>query len=208
MRSTDKNNKSQGIENTEEMLLYKQQIVNALRNPGENRNRIFENDDRTNNAMIMSAMFDHCNRVVMYCGQMSVFREKFYKKIEEEISVECSSAAKAAVKHSLEQFLRNNSNKLTILLENYDESYLDDLISSYIGKDKENVTIRRVDKKKLLTGMLSHTAIGMRDASVIIRRRETNSSKYKARCMVNLESATAEDSKSLMNYIEEASFKI
>lgn len=190
-----------------DMLRYKQDIVKALNDPDNNRDRVFKNDDRSKNAMIMSAMLDTCDEVVMYCGKMSVFRTDFYSHIEKAYTG-AGDKARDEVKKSLEKFL-DNKHRLTIILEDYKDHYLDDLISKKLkDSDNKNVSIRLIDKNRLLTSILSHTALGKKNSTVIIKRRETNSCKYFAQCLVNLGDDIANDSMTLMSYIEEASSPI
>ena len=189
----------------EDMLDYKQDIINALEDPSHNQDRLFKNDDRSRNAMIMSAMLDTCHEIIMYCGKMSVFRSNFYKEID-NTSQGAGERAKEEVKKSLDSFF-DNKHKLTIILENFERNYLDDLISERLN-DTSLVTIKRIDKDRLLTSVLSHTALGKKGNEVVIKRRETNTSKYYARCMVNLNQEMSQDALTLMSYIEEASFPI
>lgn len=195
-------------ESTDDMLKYKQQIIDALDNPANNRNRVFENDDRSKNAMIMAAMFERCDEIIMYCGEMSIFRKDFYNHINHDYAGKGDEAEKA-VKDAFESFVDNKKNRLSIILENYEQTYLDDIISpKFKESSNDNVNILKVNKDHLVTSILSHTTIGKKDDKVIIRRRETNRKAHSARCTVNLEPETAQDSVSLMSYIAEASIPV
>lgn len=185
-----------------DLLKYKQDIVDALKNPKSNSNKMFENDQRSKNAMIMSAMFDNCDEITMYCGEMAIFRKCFYQNIE-NASEEDKKSVRKIVKDSLDRFISKNP-KLTIIVEDFKEQYLDELISDEL-KSYKNLFIRKIDKDRVLTSVLSHTALGKKNNHVVIRRREINSQAYKARCMVNLESKISDDAIKLMSYIEEAS---
>lgn len=202
------NNNDINIENKEnsqfidEMLKYKQEIVDALMDPGNNQNRMFENDQRIKNAMIMSAMFENCDEVTMYCGEMSIFRKSFYDEID-NVTDEEKQIVLSEVCGSLNNFIDKN-NKLTIIVENFEKRFLNELISSKI-KTSRNLCIKKVNKDRLWTSVLSHTAIGKKDNKVVIRRRETNSRSYSARCLVNLGPEIANDSIKLMSYINNAS---
>lgn len=185
---------------------YKQKIVDALLDRENNKNKVFDNDDNSKNAMIMSAMFDNCDEITMFCGEMSILREGFYKDIDNK----CEGAGdqiKGIVTESLDKFIEVKTNKLNILLENFDKSYLNDLISDKI-KAASNINISKVNTNLLLAPVLSHTTLGMKDNKIIIRRRETNRRNRTARCMVNLGEQTESDSISLMSNIKNVSYPI
>lgn len=207
MPNTNNSNtrKNESVSFIADMLEYKHDIAEALTNPTTNSERIFKNDDRSKNAMIMSVMFDNCDEVTMYCGEMSVFRKSFYREID-KICEGAGGRALGEVKNSLNHFLRNN-HKLTIVLEHFKDSYLEDLISDQI-KESKSVCLRIVNKDRLWTSVLSHTALGKKHGNIVIRRRELNFHSRSARCLVNPSPDAAEESNKLMSYILEASSPI
>lgn len=81
------------------------------------------NHDRSHNATVMRFMFDNSLEINMYCGKLSVLREDFYNHISED-----SNKIKAKVTESLERYLNKNNSKLLVILEDYSDEILGNLI--------------------------------------------------------------------------------
>lgn len=91
-----------------------------------------KNSDRAHNAAIMLVMLEKAKDISMFCGQLSVFRKSFYRRINEQYP----GSGQELLDHvatALSSFLKKEGNRLTILLENYSKKILTDLI---ISKDE------------------------------------------------------------------------
>lgn len=96
------------------------------------------NSDRAHNAVIMSFMLDHSNMIDMYCGQMSVFRSRFFQNINnqnEENDDTLGDKIQAKVINSLTSFLTKEGTKLRIILENKPPKEIEDFICEDIMKE-------------------------------------------------------------------------
>lgn len=145
------------------------------------------NKDRAHNTTVMRLMFDTSDSVCMYCGEMSVFREPFYRYITDENpqgeGVETlGESLKRELQHAMARFLARDSAKLNIILEKRQEKIPDDLIfgSEFIDAIKnEKVRISYLRDDLVFEG-LSHFSF----ADKIIRM-EKDMREHSAICAVN-----------------------
>ena len=79
------------------------------------------NSDRAHNAVIERFMLDTSNNIKMYCGEMSVFREGFYRHIDQSVmdfmgdgQETLGSILKQQLCESLRGFINNSNSKLSI----------------------------------------------------------------------------------------------
>lgn len=91
---------------------YFAEVENAAK---ENTPYYCYNEDREHNAAILSAMFSTSNRIRMYCGSMSVFRNSFWDKIKD------SSAIVQIFEKKLNEFASEANNSFEIVVEKYPE---------------------------------------------------------------------------------------
>lgn len=73
-----------------------------------------DNSDHAHNAMILRLMLNNSNRIYMYCGSMSIFRNQFYN----HIPVEYREATKNLVREDLIEFLNRPDTEITVIMEN------------------------------------------------------------------------------------------
>lgn len=87
------------------------------------------NPDRSHNAALMEQML-RCGagEICMYCGTMSVFRNEFYDEIDKEDDTRDGGRMRDSVAAALTSFLNKDNVRLRILMESFEDSYLDDLI--------------------------------------------------------------------------------
>lgn len=144
------------------------------------------NPDRSHNAALMEQML-RCGagEICMYCGTMSVFRNEFYDEIDKEDSSKSGRQIKDSVAAALSSFIQKDNSRLRILMRNFEDSYLDDLIIpkdvflKAIGEGK--VTLSRLNPDFPMPEMdhFSFTS-GQR-----IVRFETDPDKHTANYVIN-----------------------
>lgn len=85
------------------------------------------NEDRAHNATIMRVMMEKSSNIRMYCGEMSVFRKGFYRHVEEKYPGKGPELMNN-VSEAFVDFLKRDNAKLSIVLERFEEDFLNDLI--------------------------------------------------------------------------------
>ena len=83
------------------------------------------NNDRSHNAIILCFMLEQSLHVNMFCGELSILRNPFYKRIEEVHGEEVAKYLKKSVQDSLESFFGKDGSSLSIVLENNVDFYSD-----------------------------------------------------------------------------------
>lgn len=121
-----------------ELTAYYHNLEEAFKRTEET---YYFNNDRSHNATVMRFMFDNAKQVNMYCGELSVLREKFYDHIGKDSGEENAEKVKNAMINSLNSFLNSQDSKLTVVFENYSDKIFDDLICKnlFVSKLKENI---------------------------------------------------------------------
>lgn len=117
------------------------------------------NNDRSHNATVMRFMFDHAEQVNMYCGELSVLRDKFYDHIAKDSDPKDAKAVKDAMTNSLNNFFNKPNSKLTVVFESYSDKILDDLICKelFINKLKENaISFYKLDETFSFKSDINH----------------------------------------------------
>ena len=138
------------------------------------------NEDREHNAAILSAMFSTSNRIKMYCGSMSVFRNSFWDKIKD------SSAIVQIFKEKLDEFADHENNSLEIVIENYPEEGFRDF------KFKD-ILYKMLEAKKLKLYKLGDSITFKEEiphftlASACFVRVEQDKENHSALCAINNE---------------------
>lgn len=112
----------------EELELYYDNLRNAF---AEKNETYYYNTDRSHNATVMRFMFDNASNINMYCGELSVLRNGFYQKINED-----AGKLKDSMITSLHSFLEKGKSKLVVVLENFSEDIFNDLICADLFKEK------------------------------------------------------------------------
>lgn len=149
------------------------------------------NSDRAHNAVIERFMLDTSNNIKMYCGEMSVFREGFYRHIDQSVmdfmgdgQETLGSILKQQLCESLRGFINNSNSKLSIFLERYQDSYAEDLIAPEIFRDGIScgkICIYRFKNDIFLKNKVAHTSCS--DKNFI--RVERNPETHEAICTIN-----------------------
>lgn len=88
-----------------------------------------DNTDRLHNAAIMRLMLEKGSEILMYCGEMSIFRDAFYEEIAKK-SAEESEKWKKIITSALKSYLSSKSKSLEIVMENYNVDILNDFLLS------------------------------------------------------------------------------
>lgn len=117
-----------------------------------------ENEERRHNAAIILLMLNTSNTINMFCGEMSVFRSRFYAHVESKKTGE-GVILKRKMDEALRRFIEKPGTKLNIILERYDVSFLDDLISRNAfleGMSSGKIVVRKLNKRWAGGHKLSH----------------------------------------------------
>ncbi len=147
------------------------------------------NSDRSHNVMIVRLMLDNSSRLDMFCGQLSIFREGFFKKIrdtytERENQIEDISAKlKDALTDSIKRFLKKENAVFNVIFENYKKEYLNDLICDELsdGIREGKINLYQLDDKLPNKEDLYHFAYT--DSKII--RLEQDKEQHNAICTIN-----------------------
>lgn len=116
--------------------------------------RSLQNEDRSHNATILCFIMNTAKEVNMYCGEMSIFRKNFYSYVDD-----IGFALKNDVVDALNMFIERPDVKLNIIVENYSDNFLADVISQEAfsrGIDSKKIFIRKLNKNSVVTEGLTH----------------------------------------------------
>ncbi|MDH6306694.1 hypothetical protein M2459_003634 [Parabacteroides sp. PF5-5] len=105
---------------------YYRDISQLAKDKSPNR---FQNDDRAHNAVVMQVIFEQATTVKMYCGEFSIFRKEFKKKVEKDYDVEGGDCPMNNLYKRLESFLKKEDTSLEVIVENPDIFFWQDLYS-------------------------------------------------------------------------------
>lgn len=139
-----------------------------------------ENTDRMHNATIMRVMLEKASKIYMYCGELSVLRDSFYSHIEKQ-NRELGISLKEDVSKAFDEFIKNRSNSLEIIMENYSEDFFRDLIINKELLKGENVKILYLPDAIEIKKNLPHIAFTQDDRMV---RIELNKETHEAICKI------------------------
>lgn len=164
------------------------EYYNTLQTKLDSKKVDFElNENRAHNTTIVRFMLDNSNNINMYCGEMSVFRNNFYKYINENANDDeaLGDYLRKKLIESLFSFINRENSKLNIYLEKYSNDYFDDLIDLRIfseGIATGKINIYRLNDKLLLKSGLSH--ISYTDTNIV--RMERDKYTHEAICAINV----------------------
>ncbi|MBD5215482.1 MAG: hypothetical protein HDS78_03035 [Bacteroidales bacterium] len=153
------------------------------------------NSDRAHNATIIRFMLDKSDTVNMFCGQMSIFRNKFYDRINEDNDGVLGTYLKNEMVKALTGFINKANSKLNIILERFNIMYFSDLISSSIfkaGVRSGKISLRKSDPRLFVSEGVSHFTYTSSD----IARMEIEQEPHSGICTVNL----TNDMKDIIGY--------
>ena len=145
------------------------------------------NENRAHNTTIVRFMLDNSNLINMYCGEMSVFRDNFYKYINEnEKNGEfLGNDLKRKLIESIYTFINRENTILNIYLEKFSTDYFEDLIAPKIfneGIATGKINIYKLNDKLLLKSGLTH--VSYTDTNII--RMERDKYTHEAICAINV----------------------
>lgn len=169
----------------EDLELYYQKLNGAF---GREESSSHYNSDRSHNASVMRFMLDKSSSINMYCGQLSVFRESFFKHIKEDNAKECSENdisdnLKNTLIESLISFLNKEDVSLNIIFESYDDKYFEDLIcrDEFLkGIEKNKIRLYKLDNSLSFKKYIYH--FSYTDSQIV--RLEQDKMKHSAICTI------------------------
>lgn len=136
------------------------------------------NEDKVHNAAILSAMLCTSNNVRMYCGTMSIFRNKFWENLADD------SKIKETFLQELEEFAKRQENSLEIVVENYPDGGFKDYLREELLKnmfDKGNLKLFKLSDSITFKEEIPHFSI----ASPCFVRVEQDKERHTALCAIN-----------------------
>ena len=160
----------------------------TLQNKFNSNKADFElNENRAHNATIVRFMLDNSNNINMYCGEMSVFRNNFYRYINENTPNNelLGDYLREKLIKSLSSFINRENSMLNIYLEKFSNDYFDDLIDLRIfseGITAGKIYVYKLNDKLLLKSGLSH--ISYTDTNIV--RMERDKYTHEAICAINV----------------------
>ncbi|MDE6206705.1 MAG: hypothetical protein K2M55_02745 [Muribaculaceae bacterium] len=140
------------------------------------------NTDCLHNAAIMKLMLEKGTRISMYCGSMSIFKNKFYSNILDD-NGKPDIDIKRQVCEAFVDFINRPGTHIDIILEKEPNNLIDDLIFdvSYLNNDSVNIfQIPNIIREK---SNLNH--FSFIDNSEITRL-ETDPVQHTALCKIGL----------------------
>lgn len=119
---------------------YNEEIETSANNKSD---KLMWNADRSHNAIIMKEIFRHSNEIDMFCGEGSLFRTSFAKRVDEEVTGGDYNPMKPLY-DQITNFL-NRGGKLSIILEKKEHSFITDL-----AKDISPLIKEKIDEGQVL----------------------------------------------------------
>lgn len=140
------------------------------------------NTDCLHNAAIMKLMLEKGTRISMYCGSMSIFKNKFYTNILDD-SGNPDKDIKRKVSEAFVNFINRPGTHIDIILEKEPNNLTDDLIFDVEYLNKESVKIFKIPDIIREKSNLNH--FSFIDNSEITRL-ETDPLQHTAICKIGL----------------------
>lgn len=182
---------------------YRRELTDRVKSPEASS---LSNRDRAHNAMIEAELLTQCSRVRMYCGEMSVFRGRFYNHIAKSHGNEIADYCRDAMRSAVESFLSRPGTTLDVIVENYRDDLTDDLIFPRQlwrqALSDSKITLRRLDNPSILKGCIAHTASG--DGNKILRV-EMDKDKHEAICLFNADKKVTRSCNDLLDNLSSKS---
>lgn len=154
----------------------------------------FKNSDRVHNCEIARAMLNRSEGdVMMFCGEMSVFRNGFYSYIDldcEDPDQPLGQTLRDQLADAIVHFVNDGNRKLMIVVEHFNKSHLNDLICPEaigLGRNIGSIEIRALRDDTVMRQNLGHFSFC---ASPNIVRLEQDKVSHTAICAVNREDDT------------------
>lgn len=145
------------------------------------------NKDRAHNVMVMRLLLNTSNSISMYCGKMSVFRQKFYDYISmnntEKGEEPLGDYLKSLLVEEMNRFLMKKDAKLQIIVEKKDNEDSDELI--FGDEFKQGVEEKKVEIFYLSDNMLFKDEISHFALSNTVIRMEKDRKERSAICAIN-----------------------
>lgn len=185
--------------------------VNELKEYKDNLEKLYDNgsfsmvsnDNRTKNAIVTSVMLEKSKSINMFCGEMSIFRERFYCHINSERGEEMAKYAKETIEDALNDFIRRDEVCMNVYIENYSPDIMKDMLPSCKkGIRDGKIKIYKVNQNQILKRCVDHISIA--DCGKMTRM-ETDRESHNANCCFNLNPQLAQVAIDIIKDIERAS---
>ena len=197
---------AQTIRNIEDIRRYKAVLEKKL---ADYNTDMEENDDCVHNAVVNTVMLENCNEIKMYCGQMALFHNKFYDRVEKETkSSECADESKKMFLTSLSNFISRPNTHLTIFVENHDEIASEDMLNRSLintALQQNTIEIFKVNENLIFKSSLQHMTVGDKNRMV---RWETDKQSHSAQCFFHVDTTFQHNADTLFGYLEKAATQI
>lgn len=159
---------------------YYEEISGYYRDAVDNGNCHFtKNTDHLHNAAIMLLMLENGRHLRMYCGRMSIFKNRFYGYIPEESNPE---EIKERIARAFEKFITTPGNRAEIVLQYGCKGLTDDLIFSADLLKLDNVELYKVPDVVRDKSDIDHYSFI--DDGGIVYRLETDPELHRALCKI------------------------
>ncbi len=178
-----------------ELTEYYERLCKAYDN---NEQLFITNHARAHNALIMRVMLEKAKEVNMYCGEMSVFRKGFYDHIRREDSA-LGSEMENMMATVLTDFLTKPDKQLSVLFENYHDSYLDDLIVPLETVKESNVKLKKLPDTIANKRYIPHISFTGNERMV---RFELNKDTHQAVCKIGIDKEKESPKKAFENLMQ------
>lgn len=160
---------------------YYAEIEGYYRDAVDNGNCHFtKNTDHLHNAAIMLLMLTYGQHLRMYCGRMSIFKNRFYDHIPKENNPE---EIKERIAQTFERFITTPGNKAEIILQYGCKGLTDDLIFDPALLKRGNVELFKVSDLVKDKSDINHYSF-IDDSKV--SRLETDAILHRALCKIGL----------------------
>lgn len=161
------------------------------------------NTDCLHNAAIMKLMLEKGTHISMYCGSMSIFKNKFYMNILDD-NGKPDEGIKRKVREAFVDFINRPDTHIDIILEQEPNNLTDDLIFDVEYLKRDSVKIFQIPNVIREKSNLNH--FSFIDNSVITRL-ETDSVHHTAICKIGLSNSISSPAESF-NKLRDASSRV
>lgn len=169
--------------NKESLKEYQKDLLDCVRDSSETEPRTFRNERREHNAKIMNIMFMESDSIDMFCGEMSILRDSFYRRIDAS-SENLGTDLKEELAANIDSFLYANK-KLRIFTLRYKPEMVDEFITpelrTHLGKEVE---IYVPDQEMSLVPTMAHISVGRKKGHPFMVRVETDQNSHSALCTI------------------------
>lgn len=176
-------------------MIKKKMTIQELNKYYEELNEYFKkgelhavpNSDSAHDSTIMRFMLDKSESLSIYCGEMSVFRNLFYKEIEDHqmLNEESTMDLKEQIQISLRKFLSRSNSRINLIVKTFKKTFIDDVIETKIFKNgikNGQIKIFEIKDKRVAVDAVPHFSFTEKK----IVRMEQNMEQRSGLCAVNI----------------------